>query len=187
MFRLYHHALSVNKYSRRAWDMQEIMWPEEKRINHPVWKYRQLGDRFTWTIPVDSKKLEWSKTPDYVLKYASFRMVSNHEYPGLDERYIDYQHPQEQHVGPRCYGIDAITFVGRTLKHRYLRPGHEYELECFLGVRVDQSTQLEELSKRPLNYDQLIQNPHDLYRHIDYERPETWTYRADDFPGWYQA
>ena len=85
-----HHAPLVNKYSRRGWDMQEIMWPEEKRINHPVRKYRRLGDRFTWTIPVDSKKVEWSKTPDYVLEYASFRMVSNHEYPGLDERYIDY-------------------------------------------------------------------------------------------------
>ena len=97
--------------------MQEIMWPEEKRINHPVRKYRQLGDRFTWTIPVDSKKVEWSKTPNYVLEYASFGTVSNHEYLGLDERYIDYQHLPEQHAGPRCYGIDAVLFAGRTLKY----------------------------------------------------------------------
>ena len=94
-------------------------------------------------------------------------------------------------MGPRCYGIDAMLFVGRTLKHTHLRPGHDYELECFLGVRVDQSTQLKllklELSKRPPNYGQLIQNPHALYCHTDYERPDTWTYRDDDFPGWYQA
>lgn len=35
----------------------------------------------------------------------------------------------------------------------YLRPGHDYKLECFLGVWVDQSMQLElrklELSKKP--------------------------------------
>ena len=44
-----------------------------------------------------------------------------------------------------------------------------------------------ELSNKPPNYDQLIQNPHALYRHTDYERPDTSKYRDDDFPGWYQA
>ncbi len=48
------------------------MWREENGSNHPIRNSRLVGDRFTWTIPFDTKHVTWSRTPDYILEYADF-------------------------------------------------------------------------------------------------------------------
>ncbi|KAL8850395.1 MAG: hypothetical protein Q9221_004627 [Calogaya cf. arnoldii] len=40
----------VIKYTNRGWKIQETMWPEDERLNHPIQQFRRIGDRYTWTI-----------------------------------------------------------------------------------------------------------------------------------------
>ena len=173
----------VSKYSRRGWNMQEIMWPEERRVNHPIRKHRRIGDRFTWTIPFNTKGIKWSKTPDYVLEHACFRILCPR--PG----YPDPNAAIHEHRGPKYFYIDAEIFHGPTLKYAYLHGGDD--LVYFLGIRVDQSTLMElrklEPSARPANYDNLVQDPRRFYQRAFFPKPDSWTYRDDELPGWYKA
>ncbi len=60
------------KYSLRGFDSRGYMWREENGSNHPLRNSRLVGDRFTWTIPFNTKNVTWSRTPDYILKHADF-------------------------------------------------------------------------------------------------------------------
>lgn len=35
---------------------------------------RRIDDRYTWTIPFDTRKVEYSKRPGYVLEYSCFKI-----------------------------------------------------------------------------------------------------------------
>lgn len=48
-------------YSLKGWNMHELMWLEEKRLNHLIRTCRRVGDGFAWTIPFDTKNVQWSK------------------------------------------------------------------------------------------------------------------------------
>ncbi len=65
---------ALRTQSQRGWNVQGVMWPEEQRHNHPIRERRRVGDRYTWMIPFDTRRVEWSKTPDYVLEHACFRV-----------------------------------------------------------------------------------------------------------------
>lgn len=56
--------------------MRERIPLEEHHLNHPVRKYRRVGDGFSWTIPFDTKNIQWSKIPDQVLEHQSFKMIA---------------------------------------------------------------------------------------------------------------
>lgn len=62
----------ISKYTRRGWKIQEIVWPEDWKVNHSIQPYRRIGDRYTWTISLDTSKVSWSQTPDYVLEHSCF-------------------------------------------------------------------------------------------------------------------
>ena len=109
-------------YPLRGWDMQELMRLEEKRLNHPIRKYRQVGDGFTWIIPFDTEHVQGSKLPDYVLDYACFQMESRQ---GM--LVADYQ-------------IFTYTYIDRTLKYRYL---FNWDMLRFIGDKIDCSTAIE--------------------------------------------
>ncbi len=65
------------EYTQQGWKLEELRWPEEKRLNHPIKHTRRVGDRFTWTIPLNTEGVTGSKTPDYVLEHACFGMSVN--------------------------------------------------------------------------------------------------------------
>ena len=164
--------------SKRGWNVQGVMWPEEKSSNHPIRERRRVGDRFTWTIPLDTKQVEFCNTPDYVLEYSSFKM-------GETERGdLPY------------YKITAFILESRILKYTYLYG--EYSLVSDILVPRLRSSTLLELHKldpalRPANWNQIWRARHDFWEppplpwDLPFDPPASWTYRDDEFPAWYHA
>ena len=109
----------LKRYSLRRWNMHELMWLEEKRLSHPIRTCRRVGDGFAWTIPFDTKNVQWSKVPDHVLVYASYRM-----------------HSREDEM-PIAYEIYAIEFRDQKLNYRCLSISH---MLWFLREKVNYST-----------------------------------------------
>ncbi len=175
---------AIRKESRRGWNVQGVMWPEEQRHNHPIRERRRVGDRYTWMIPFDTRRVEWSKTPDYVLEHACFR---------INSRYVDYSDNgfydyEEEDV--RNYTITAETLESKVLKHTYTCGGDE--MRGFLAPRLHSSTvfELRKLSpaQRPASYDQIMESLADVdTANVGFDRPASWTYRDDELPTWYQA
>ena len=175
---------AIRTHSRRGWNVQGVMWPEEQRHNHPIRERRRVGDRYTWMIPFDTRRVEWSKTPDYVLEHACFK-INNRSADYSDDYFYDYE---TENV--RNYTIKAKTLSSKVLKHTYTYGGDE--LSEFLAPRLHSSTvfELRKLSppQRPANYDRIMESLADVdTANVEFDRPASWTYRDDEFPTWYQA
>ena len=174
---------SVQKLCRNGWNVQGVMWPEEKRSNHPIRERRRIGDRYTWVIPFDTRKVEWSITPDYVLEHACFKMDLSMNYD--DDKIYDRE---EEDV--RYYTIEAKTLESKVLKHNYVYG--EDDMKNFIFPRLHSSTVLElrvlKSEQRPTNYDFILGNLGDIDGALgDFDRPASWRYRDDEFPEWYKA
>lgn len=159
------------------------MWPEEKRYNHPIRERRRLGDRYTWTIPFNTKNVESSKTPDYVLEHACFKMDMSRSY----EDDTPYEKAMED---VRYYKIKINKLESRVLKHVYFY-GDTHMLDFFLP-RLHSSTILEfcklNHAQRPTNYHEILRNRRDIDAALEgFDRPASWTYRDDEVPTWYKA
>ena len=100
-------CFSLRGYSFRPWNLQGLIRLEEHHLNHPIRKYRRVGDRFTWTIPFDTKNVQWSETPDQVLECDSFKMIAR-----IGEGYGVNQ--------PIACHIDATKVMDETPNYRYL-------------------------------------------------------------------
>ncbi len=155
----------VQDESLKDREAQGVMWPEDECYNHPIRKRRRIGDRYTWTIPFDTKNMEPSNTPDYVLEYACFKMdVSKcHSY---NEAYFqeDVQH----------YTIETHTLKSRVLKHTYLCTD-AYMRRIFRSL-LNSFALLEvralDPAKRPANYDEIMRNPDDMESALEgFDRP----------------
>ena len=168
----------------RGWNLQGVMWPEEKRQNHPIRERRRISDRYTWIIPFDTRQVEWSKTPDHVLEYACFNMDVSQSYD--DNRPYDSQDKRVRH-----YRIVGKSFVHWVLKHEYFIS--DPQMKSFLHARCHASLILE-LRKlvppqRLLRHDEARGN-RDIFADFmftGFDRPASWTYRDDEFPTWYNA
>ena len=169
--------------SFRGWNVQEVMWPEEKRHNHPIRERRRIGDRYTWTIPFNTIQVDWLKTPDYVLEYATFKMDTSKSY---DDN-INYGSGQPE---DRNYTIEALELKSRVLKHTYYCG--DARMRDFFQSRLHVSTILE-LKKlapeqRPANFNDIMRNGGDVYSALEgFDHPAKWVYRDDEFLTWYKA
>ena len=166
-----------------GWNVKGVMWPEEQRCNHPIRERRRVGDRYTWTIPFDTRNVEPSKTPDYVLEHACFKMDLSMSYD--DDQSYDYAQEDVRH-----YTIEANTLESKVLKHTYLYG--DIDMMNFISPRLHSSTMLElrklDPAQRPANYLEMLRNRGDSDRALgDFDRPATWTYRDDEFSTWYKA
>ena len=159
------------------------MWPEEKRRNHPIRERRRIGDGYTWMIPFNTRQVEWSRTPDYVLEHACFKMDLSMNYDDPKPYNIEYD-------AFRHYTIDFDTLKSKVLKHEYLYG--DVSMRDFFVPRLQSST-IQELRRlvpeeRPTNYDRMLWN-HDIVDILldGFDRPASWRYRDDDFPALYMA
>lgn len=173
---------SARKYSQRGWDVQGVMWPEEKRRNHPIRERRRVGDRYTWTIPFDTRKVEWSKTPDYVLEHACFEMDLSMNY--------DNEEFQYRNQSVRYYVIEANVLESKVLKHTYVYGGVDMIDFFFPRLHSFIISEIYKLdpAQRPTNYKQMLEYPGNIDGALgDFDQPASWTYRDDEFPKWYKA
>lgn len=164
-------------------DIQGVMWPEDRRLNHPIRQRRRLGDHHTWTIPFDTAGIEVSKTPDYVLEHACFTM-------DLDAEFDDDKMNRVQQERIRQYTIEMATLESKVLKHTYVCSVDD--MKTFFSRRLLSFTLFElrklDPAQRPTNYDEILRNPGDIDRLLgDFERPASWRYRDEEIPRWYQA
>ena len=167
-------------------NVQGVMWPEGQRSNHPIRERRRVGDRYTWMIPFDTRKVEWSKTPDYVLEHACFQ-INSQSVNYNDNDNVFYHYGMED---ARNYTLTARVLESKVLKHTYTYGGEA--MIKFLLPRLHSSTvfELRRLSprQRPANYNQIMQDRGDVENaDVEFDRPASWTYRDDEFPAWYQA
>ena len=163
-------------------NVQGVIWPEEKRRNHPIRERRRVGDRYTWIIPFDTSKVEWSKTPDYVLEHACFAVDQTSD--NDDESY------NQDRGDVRYYTIVANTLESKVLKHTDLYG--DVGMRDFMIRWLHSYTILElhmlDPAQRPANYNQILANPGDIDRALrDFDPPASWKYRDDEFPKWYEA
>lgn len=168
--------------SQRGWNVQGVMWAEEKHRNHPIRERRRVGDRYTWIIPFDTRKVEWSKTPDYVLEHGCFTMdqTSDHD----DESY------DQDRGDVRSYTIEATVLKSKVLKYTY--PCGDVRMRDFIFRRLHSSTILElhmlDPAQRPANYNQILANPGNIDRALrNFDPPASWKYRDDQLPKWCEA
>jgi len=179
------------EYNRQGWKIQELMWPEEKRLNHPIRHTRRVGDRYTWTLPLDTKGVAWSKTPDYVLEHACFAITIGGDGrgdPHVPSLYYDTPPDEcdEDHTSIAHYRITTRLFSSKTLKYTYLCSNER--MRDYIRLRVDRATLMELRKIRVENFDTFLARPHNIHRRIeDLERPDTWTYWDDEFPKWYRG
>ena len=170
--------------SEKGWHVQSVTFPEEERRNHPVRQRRHIGDRYTWTIPFDTRKVKGSTTPDYVLEHAYFKIYLP---GGLGRRHYDEESESERH----CYPLRMRGLESSVLKHTYFYC--EGNMRVFLQDRLYSLTnsQLRKLdpAQRPTNYDEVLS--HCYYHNFDkalerFKPPASWTYYDDQIPAWYK-
>ena len=180
-----HAASSANCLSRKGLNVQSVLWPEDKRGNHPIRARRRVGDGYTWTIPLDTKKVQTSKTPDYVLEHACF------ECEGLESEYDDNEPYPDVEGKLRYYRLTMNLLASKVLKYSYTYS--ELAMQEFFEARLHASTILElrklNAAERPPNYEQILRSSS---RTIDgalwaFNPPTSWTYRDDEVPKWYKA
>ena len=103
-------------------------------------------------IPFDTTNVEPSKTPDYVLEYACFKMDVS-----MSHAYNKGYHEEDV----RAYTIETHTLKSRVLKHTYLcidaymRRIFRSLLNSFALLKV----RALDPAKRPANYDEIMRNP----------------------------
>lgn len=155
----------VVKYTQRGWKIQQTMWPEDQRVNHPLRQHRRIGDRYSWKIPLDISSVKCSGAPDAVLEYAAFGLsCSRHSYDFVAE-----------------------IFMSHALQYRYTYSEPDW---CrFLGKRVKQLTVFEvgklAPNRRPRNFQQMLEDH--VLQYISLDKSCTWTYWDSDIPKWYEA
>ena len=178
-------ANAANFLSRKGLNVQGVLWPEDKRRNHPIRARRRVGDRYTWTIPFDTKKVQTSKTPDYVLEHACFECI------GQELEYDDNEPYPDLEGEIRNYYISMGMLESKVLKYSYAFG--EFAMQEFFKARLHASTILElrklNAAERPPDYEQILPSSSD---DIDYalrgfNPPTSWIYRDDEFPKWYKA
>ena len=168
-------CFSLRGDSFGGWNLQELIRLEEHHLNHPIRKYRRVGDGLTWTIPFDTKNVQWSKIPDQVLEYQSFKIIA---------RMVKAYRINE----PIACHIGAMEYMNETLRYRYLC---SIELLRFLKSHFDYSI-LEPLdtepSARPVVHAGTIDDRecHPLRRIKDPEKAKARTSRDAEFPDWYR-
>ncbi len=179
------------EYTQQGWKLEELMWPEEKRLNHPIRHTRRVGDRFTWTIPLNTEGVTGSKTPDYVLEHACFgTSVNGDDGSDADLSNLFYNTPPDSslsdHERVSHYTITARKIIAKTLKYAYTCSNTR--MRDYIRLRVDRTT-LMELRKIGLqDFDEYVADPHNIHKRIEnIERPATWTYWDDELPKWYKA
>ena len=101
------------------------------RSNHPIRKRKCVNDAYTWIITFDTRKVEWSKTPDYVLEHACFKMNLSRNF---DDK-TDYDCMGED---ARKYTFWAEKLESKVLKHTYLYG--EADMMDFIFPRLHAST-----------------------------------------------
>ena len=178
-------ANSAQVLSRRGFSVQGVLWPEDKRRNHPIRERRRVGDRYTWTIPFDTRKVQTSEMPDYVLEYASFECIN------LDEEYDDNEPYRDISGEVRHYDLGMEMLESKVLKHSYTL--RDFEMRAFFNARLHASTILElhklNAAERPAGYEQILLNPsHTINLALrGFNPPTSWTYRDDEVLKWYKA
>ena len=175
-----HRASLLVKYGRRGWKFQDIMWPEDQHRNDPFREVRRVGDKFTWTLPFNTKGIERPETPDSVLEYAVFS--------------VSKTHPDGEGESTR-YSISIKEFNACTLKykHTFARFKKNYQSwESFLCERMDRLTLIELHKLDPVDrsdiWQSCIERPVCLYlRNRRWPvKPATWVYSDDEIPKWYK-
>ena len=170
-------CLSLKGYSSRGWNLQKFIRLEEHHLNHPIRKYRRVRDGFTWTIPLDTKNVQWSKIPDQVLEYQSFKIMAR----------IGGGYAINEPIG--CH-IRAREFMDETLSYRYLC---SIDLFRFLQSHFCTSILIEprdtEPSARPVIHAGTMGNRKgpSIKRIEDPEKSKSRTSRDAEFPDWYRA
>ena len=159
-----------------GWNLQELMWLDEQPLNHPIRNYRRVGDGFSWTIPFDTKNVQWSKIPDYVLEYQSFKMIP------LQGLVYGVLRPVAYHIG-------ATEFLHETLSYRYLC---NRDLFRFLNQHFGSAIPIEprdtEPTARQVDHASTRGNREgsSLERTGDSEKSKPSTSRDAEFPDWYR-
>lgn len=92
------------KYDKRGWRSQGILWPEDKASHASITQPRRLGDRFTWTIPLDTADVRRSERPDSVIEFSTFSLSEMEQ----DQSNLGY------------YKIRVKMFEALTLKYDYI-------------------------------------------------------------------
>ena len=176
---------SAQVLSRRGFNIQGVLWPEDKRRNHPIRERRRVGDRYTWTIPFDTRQVQTSKTPDYVLEYACF------DYIDVDGEYNDKERYDDTSGEVRHYYLCMEMLESKVLKYSYSLP--DFAMREFFRARLHAATILElhklNAAERPAGYEQILLNPaHTIdFALREFNPPTSWTYRDDEVLKWYKA
>ena len=178
-------ANSAQVLSRRGLNVQGVLWPEDKRRNHPIRERRRVGDRYTWSIPFDTRKVQTSKTPDYVLEYACFECIA------IGGEYDDNEPYRDIGGEVRHYYLGMDTLESKVLKYSYTL--RDFDMRAFFNARLHASTILElhklNAAERPAGWEQILLNPsHTINLALrGFDPPPSWTYRDDEIPKWYKA
>ena len=171
----------VQKYTERGWKTLELMWPEDKKDNHPIRRYRRVGDRFSWVIQFDTREITWSQNPDFVLEHACFGIKNYEDYYGRVSAQRSY------------YFLEAPLFVSHALRYRYTYQYEWSDWVQFLGERSDRMTLL---ALRKTRSQQQLPGYVELLHRIssgdagssdNLQKPLMWTYWDSEIPGWYEA
>ena len=177
-----HYSSCVRKYSARGWQIQQSMCTEEEHDNRPLEEYRRVGDRYTWKIPLDILRVQWSKVPDFVIEYASFSVEAVRKY-GFFERHMEKD---------TIYNLKALPFDAHCLRYRYIHgqaPQHNPRVQwwlCFLRKRCDWLTTFEIDKLKPQDRPAFnLRRVLNLEaKHV--ENPDYWVYRDSEIPRWYK-
>ena len=169
-------CFSLRGDSLRPWNLQGLIRLDEHHLNHPIRKYRRVGDGFTWTIPFDTKNVQWSQIPDRVLEYQSFKMIAR-----IGKGYGINQ-PIACHIG-------AIRVMDETLSYSYLC---SMDFLRFLHQHFKYSIRREprdsELCARPSVHAGGMANCEgpSLNRIGNSEKLKSRALREAEFPDWYR-
>lgn len=137
---------------------------------------RRVGDRDTWTISLDTTHVAPPATPDFVLEHVTFsiRLPTKNVPFTWDGFYKKLQ-----------YCIEADEVASHSLRYRYtsgpiwtaLRPMFKQDTLVQLA-KLDHEEQ--ERVKGELGWP-----PRSLSR-VVFAKPETWNYKDDEVPRWFE-
>lgn len=188
----------MQKYEQRGWTTKRTLnMGDQMASNHPIRNYRQVADRYTWVVPLDTSTLDistifTSKVPQFVLDKSSFS-VRPKEYgatfPNSGLASIMVREPKT-----KFYEINTEELKSKALQYTYL-VGDE-KMFWYIGHRADGATRKEILKiKGELPLTDLRGLLGDLgipfkcgRDHLDSFRvPSSWSFHDDEFPFWCQA
>ena len=170
----------VETYERRGWDFHPPRWldaTDDDATNYPLRPIRNVGDRYTWTIPFDTKGIEGTQAdPDYVIEHGVFSVSSR---PSL--------HRENHHL--QKYNFIARHFTSGVLTYGYTVGSYGWSAWI---RKVMMYKTLEELHRlhptaRPDTFDRMVEDPTTIERLIkNFQKPDTWKYCDDEIPKLYE-